>query len=234
MIKYFILSDIHAQFKLLTEALNKADFDMNNRNHILIINGDILDRGKEGDKTIRYLEKLIEQKRLIGVLGNHDIFLIDILKGTYKIDKVIWNINKNGFIETLQLGFNKKIRARKVTTALLEEFRKTFRLKYQTFVDWIMKLPIYIEYDKHVLVHGFIDFDLDDWHDTDPHFAVWDRGYNKEIPDYFEKKLVFGHTPNHYINNQDNIIYEGKKIMIDGGAASGKQINVLCFTEEEI
>jgi len=234
MIQYFIMSDIHARYNLLIKALNKADFNLENIEHIIIIDGDVLDRGTAGDNTIRYIEKLIEKKRVIGVLGNHDLFLIDILKGTYKLDEVLWNISKNGFIETLQLGFSYDIHKDEITEQFIEEFRETFKNKYQVFVDWIMNLPLYLEYENYVIVHGFIDFSLKNWRDTNENFAIWERGYNRKIPKKFNKLLVFGHTPNHNINNQNDIIYNGKKIMIDGGAASNHQINVLKLTENEI
>jgi|AntAceMinimDraft_18_1070375.scaffolds.fasta_scaffold00017_16 predicted phosphodiesterase len=234
MIQYFIMSDIHSQYDLFIEALKKAAFDIENMDHILIIGGDVLDRGTTGHNTIKYIEELIVKKRVIGVLGNHDLFLVDIIKGTYRLNKVLWNISKNGFIETLQLGFSKNIHNLDVTKELIEEFRKNFKIKYPLFVKWIMSLPLYLEYENHVIVHGFIDFSLKNWRDTDEHFAIWDRGYNRKIPDSFNKLLIFGHTPNHNINNQNDIIYDAKKIMIDGGAASNHQINVLKLKENEI
>ncbi|MBI9008966.1 MAG: metallophosphoesterase [Tenericutes bacterium] len=202
--------------------------------HILIIAGDILDRGTMGNDLIRYLEKLIEKKRLLGVLGNHDLFLIDIMNDNYRLEKVLFNISKNGFIETLQLGFKRDIRNFEVTKELIEEFKKNFSMKYPIFVKWILELPLYLEFNHHVIVHGFLDFSLRDWKYTSQRFAIWDRGYAKEIPCSFHKKLVFGHTPNYHINKQDNIIYEGLKIMIDGGAASRHQVNILYLTEREI
>lgn len=231
---YFIMSDLHAQYKLFLKALDEASFDMDNNNHILVLAGDILDRGTTGNKLISYLETLIEKKRVIGTLGNHDLFLVDILRGSYKLQKILFNINKNGFIETLQLGFNIDIHKLEITDDLIMEFRKKFKMKYPIFVKWVMNLPLYLEFKNHVIVHGFLDFSLEDWHKTDEHFAIWDRGHGKEIPNSFNKKLIFGHTPNYNINKQDNIIYDGKKVMIDGGASSQHQINVLRLNEEKI
>lgn len=234
MIQYFIMSDIHSQYDLFMKALKKAAFDIENMDHILVIDGDILDRGTMGNDLIRYLEKLIKKKRLLGVLGNHDVFLKDILNDNYRLEKVLFNIKRNGFIETLQLGFKRDIHHFEVTIELIEEFKKNFRMKYSVFVKWILELPIYLEFNHHVIVHGFLDFSLRNWKDTAERFAVWDRGYAKEIPNSFHKKLVFGHTPNYHINKQDDIIYEGLKIMIDGGAASSHQVNILYLTEREI
>ncbi len=232
MKKYFILSDIHSQFDLFESAIIKAGFEKSNPNHIMIIAGDILDRGSQGDLLIRYLEELIRIDRLIGVIGNHDAFLIDILNHNYLLDKVVFNIEKNGFIETLKLGSKKPITD--INEPTLDLIRETFENEYEVFTKWIKELPLYLEYNHHVIVHGFLDFSLDDWHETSNRFAVWERGYNNSVPKNFTKKIIFGHTPNYYINNQNDIIYKDKKIMIDGGAAEGLQINVLILTESEI
>lgn len=232
MLIYFIVSDIHSQFDLLTSALYKANFEMDNENHILVIVGDILDRGKQGKETIKFIEKLIEEDRVLAVVGNHDDFLIQLLQGNIEIDKIKFNIKHNGFLETLKLGFddNKRIKIDKDT---INKIVENFKSKYPIFSSWIIKNPLYMIFNNHVIVHGFLDFSLSDWKKTSRHYAIWERGYDYEIPESFKKKLIFGHTPNHYINNQNEIIYSGNKIMIDGGAASRKQINVLKLNEKE-
>ncbi|XMB71727.1 metallophosphoesterase [Mycoplasmatota bacterium WC30] len=232
MKKYFILSDIHSQYDLLIDAINRIGFDESDQDHILIIAGDVLDRGKQGDAVIRYLENLIILNRVLGVVGNHDAFLIDILNHNYKLDRVKFNIEMNGFKETLKLGITEA--DFEITEATLDIIRETFESKYAIFTKWLRELPLFLEYANHVIVHGFLDFSLSDWRDTTSHYAVWERGYNNVIPDTFKKKIIFGHTPNSHINNQNDIIYDGKKIMIDGGAASGVQINVLVLTDIEI
>lgn len=232
MIEYFIVSDLHAQYDLLKQALERADFDMDNQNHILIIAGDVLDRGHQGDELIRFLEKLIVMNRLMGVMGNHDKFLIDVITQSFTIKTVLWNSHNNGFIETLRLAHPKKDFY--IEEKTIKEIGHAFLEKYPIFSDWLLQLPLFLEFKNHVIVHGFLNFDLPDWHDTEEHFAIWERGYNNDIPETFHKKIIFGHTPNHYINHHNDIIFNGKKIMIDGGAASGIQINVLKLTEQEI
>lgn len=233
MFTYFIVSDIHSQYDLMMEALKKACFDMENDSHILIIAGDILDRGSQGDKTIRFIEKLIINDRVLGVVGNHDEFLIKIIKNTYTIKRILFDIKRNGFRKTLDLGFDENEKY-KINKATINRMKDNFVKKYPIFTAWLIGNPLFLIFDNHVVIHGFLDFSLDNWQDTSRHYATWTRGYNLDIPDSFKKKLVFGHTPNHYINKQNDIIYDGKKIMIDGNAAEGIQINVLKLTESEI
>lgn len=233
MITYFIISDIHAQYDLMIAALKNADFDIANKEHILIIAGDVLDRGLQGDETIRFIEKLIVKERVLGIVGNHDDFLIGILTDKFTIDKILWDIKKNGFRKTLDLGFgyNEEYKIDKLS---ISQMKENFLKKYPIYSSWLLSNPIYLVFRNHVIVHGFLDFTLADWRETNRHYATWTRGYDLKIPAEFDKKLIFGHTPNHYINKQNEIIYEGKKIMIDGNAADGIQINVLKLTESEI
>ena len=233
MKKYFILSDIHAQYNLLLNALKKSKFDMEDDSHVLIIAGDILDRGEQGDDVIRFIEKLIIKNRVQAVIGNHDIFLIDVLNGEFNLDTISWNINKNGFITTLKLGWDTR-KHFKLNIKNLDTIRKNFLEMYPVFSNWLINNPIFLEYPKHVIVHAFLDFSLENWRDTDRKFAVWERRYNDKIPDYFNKTLIFGHTPNSYINKQNELIYLDKKIMLDGGAAGNIQINIIVLTEDEI
>ena len=43
--KYFIVSDIHSFYVELKSALDKAGFNKRNKDHTLIVCGDIFDRG---------------------------------------------------------------------------------------------------------------------------------------------------------------------------------------------
>lgn len=41
------MSDIHSYYNEMIDALNKASFDKDNENHILVVCGDLFDRGKQ-------------------------------------------------------------------------------------------------------------------------------------------------------------------------------------------
>ena len=47
MKKYFVCSDLHSFFTEFKEALAKNGFDAENQDHILVVCGDLFDRGKE-------------------------------------------------------------------------------------------------------------------------------------------------------------------------------------------
>ncbi len=74
--KLFVLSDVHGHYTQMLEALNKAGFERNNPEHLLISCGDCFDRGRENYEVLKYLERL---DNAVLIKGNHDEMLIDII-----------------------------------------------------------------------------------------------------------------------------------------------------------
>ena len=54
MKKYFVISDIHGFYSSMKKSLFKAGFRKTNSNHVLIICGDLFDRGKESKKIFDF------------------------------------------------------------------------------------------------------------------------------------------------------------------------------------
>jgi hypothetical protein len=71
--KFFVVSDVHSHFNFLKEALEEQGFEKNHKNHKLIINGDIFDRGEESQELKNFLDE-IDNKMF--VFGNHESLLL--------------------------------------------------------------------------------------------------------------------------------------------------------------
>lgn len=80
--KYFVTSDIHSFYKPLQRALKTAEFDINNPEHVLIVCGDVFDRGHETMKVYKFL-KSIPEDRLVLVRGNHEDLYDALLKADF-------------------------------------------------------------------------------------------------------------------------------------------------------
>ena len=65
MKKYFVCSDIHSHYNELMTALNDAKFDINNPEHILIVLGDIFDRGDQSIEVYNFLRGLPLSRRVL-------------------------------------------------------------------------------------------------------------------------------------------------------------------------
>lgn len=78
MKKYFCVSDIHSFYTPLKKALDKAGFDITNKNHILLVLGDIFDRGNETKELYDFLLS-IPKSRKIMIKGNHEDLYLELL-----------------------------------------------------------------------------------------------------------------------------------------------------------
>ena len=77
--KYFIVSDIHSFYSELKKALDIAGFNKRNKDHTLIVCGDIFDRGPETVKLYKFLTS-IPKKRCILIKGNHELLYEKLLE----------------------------------------------------------------------------------------------------------------------------------------------------------
>ena len=80
--KYFVVSDIHSFAKELKQALRSAGFDKRNKNHTLIVCGDVFDRGSETMKVYKFLSS-IPKKRCILIRGNHELLFNELVNKNY-------------------------------------------------------------------------------------------------------------------------------------------------------
>lgn len=177
--KYFIVSDIHSCFSELKKSLDKVKFDRNNPEHMLIVCGDIFDRGKETIETFNFLSSL-NKRNCILIKGNHEELYLNLLEkdfpenhdfsnGTVGTFCQIANVNpdlmdvrkiikeemtKDGaedcdLVEILNKSNNKMFARWK---EILETVRKSKVTKWLKSSRWID----YYELDKYIFVHGFI------------------------------------------------------------------------------
>ena len=77
--KYFVISDIHSFYSELKKALDIAGFNKRNKDHTLIVCGDIFDRGPETVELYKFLTS-IPKKRCILIKGNHELLYEKLLE----------------------------------------------------------------------------------------------------------------------------------------------------------
>ncbi|WP_008824422.1 metallophosphoesterase [Haloplasma contractile] len=239
--KYFSVSDIHGCYKELREALSEAGFDPNNKNHKLIVCGDLFDRGDEHVNVYYYLKELVNKDRAIVIKGNHELFFKDLIYGEERSHRSInFNIKHNGFGKTLS-DFT-GIPEAELTQYSITELATAFNKRHPGFLNWIHELQFYYETESYVFTHAGIDIDTDDWKTGNWEKQVWQdlRIYQHfNLHDVgFDKKLVMGHYPTHHFD-ANNEIYkhpDHQKIFIDGGCVYFEEstINVLILDDCEM
>lgn len=183
--KLFVMSDIHSFYNEMTDALHKQGFDMNNSDHVLVICGDLFDRGPDAVKTFEFVKALNDMDRLVYICGNHEDLLFDCIENIRQRRIVERHHETNGTLDTLvqftgigkyDLGYG---------FCDLNEFEK----KIKPYTDFIMENAIdYAEFvNKYVFVHGWIPCDPisgrvpENWEDAsvaDWQSARWLNGMN--------------------------------------------------------
>ena len=82
MKKYFVMSDIHSFYNQMISALNESGFDKDNPEHILIVCGDLFDRGSQTMEVYDFIRSLPDD-RCILVQGNHELLYFELLEKSF-------------------------------------------------------------------------------------------------------------------------------------------------------
>lgn len=171
----FFVSDIHGEYTVLRDGLEEAGYDEDNPNHLLVVLGDIFDRGDESKSVYLYLKRLTDEKKAIVISGNHNKFFIDYLDGT---NLSPFNYMRNGVRDTfadfldrtapfeswcfLEAGIEYPTNENFATW--LKGARDEINKEYPDLLPWLKSLPHYVETKNYIGVHGAIDTMVEDWH----------------------------------------------------------------------
>ena len=74
--KYYVVSDIHGYYTYLEQALKNAGFFDEKEPCKLIVCGDLLDRGPEAKALVDFMIRLLEEDKLVYILGNHEDYFV--------------------------------------------------------------------------------------------------------------------------------------------------------------
>lgn len=227
----YVISDIHGQYDMFMELLDKIKLKETDTLYIL---GDICDRGPHPIKALR---KIMEMPNVICLVGNHELMALKCLKF---LMKEITNIS----IEEL----DKEMLNNLVTwqyngsKSTINEFSQLDPETKQEVIDFINEFWVYEEVSinnkNYLLVHaGLGNYSPEkDIEDYSLHELVWTQAdYNVR---YFEDTYVItGHTPTQTIadNSRPGYIYQrNNHIAIDFGACySGGRLAALCLETGE-
>lgn len=237
MKKLFVVSDVHGHYTLLKEALDRAGFDKDNEDHLLICCGDYFDRGDENMEVLKFFERL---KHKILLRGNHE----DMLLKLFRTGKVLPHHYINGTMRTLEDFFGKYfINPADDTIDFSGKTRIVDRI-----CEFIEETVDYYETEHYVFVHGWLPENAETpearqtirkeaWEKV--RWVKWNEKYCGPRP-LADKTLVCGHVPTVYAKafdpsrdqNSYDIFYGNGMIAIDAGTADTKQVNVLVLEEE--
>ena len=260
--KIFAISDVHGHYAEMQRALNKAGFDETDTNHLLVVCGDMFDRGRESLQVYSYLKYLSDLGKAVVIKGNHELMFIDYLTGKSVSP---WNYKMNGENETFSEFLHET--APFETWCLfdnvpeptygdfakwLQSAVKQINKEYPDLLPWLEGLPYYYETEHYIFTHGAIDTKAENWHE--PHCEMhhykdwealaWNDGtfFGEDIKNT-DKTVVIGHFSTEHLRKMYKLPYgeyktlfrnDNRVIALDACTIVSKQVNILVVEEKNI
>ena len=211
----YVISDIHGEYKKFITLLEKINFSEKDTLYVL---GDVVDRGAEPVKVLRYM---MTKPNIVPIMGNHEVMACEGLK--LLLGEITMDITHNLKPDELEMmSAWIKIGA----TSTIGEFTKLGsdeRIKILEYISGFLPYKkVNAGGNDYLLVHAAIkDFDPDkplDEYSVDD--LVWGR-IDYDSPYFDDIYTVSGHTPTQGIpeNPRPGYIFRANNhIAIDCGA----------------
>lgn len=238
------MSDIHGHLDYMVQLLKKLEYGGDD---ILIIVGDLVDKGPDSLQTVHYLMDLSSKNQVYISQGNVDEFRIHILCDTTEgsnqrfCDFIHWQQKHWGCGLLLEMLSAATLSAENLTIDNAGRYRKLLQEQYAREIDFLIHLPTILDMDSYIFVHGGIPTDdLESLTETDQHdWLKNDRFLEKGYR--FSKCVVTGHWPVSVYRHEENDLkplfeYNRRIICIDGGCGlqESGQLNAIIFPDKDI
>lgn len=190
MLQYFCVSDVHSYFSILQKTLDDNGFDINNPDHVLVVCGDLFDRGDESSALYEFVRSLPDE-RFIYIRGNHEDLLIDCFNQIQDCEIISPHHISNGTVKTIMdlSGVSEKDYIQFVYDPY-SAIRGNALDKIPKIINYINKKCVnYVEIGDFIFVHGWIPFAkeelhtgkikytlLPNWRDCNWNRARWENG----------------------------------------------------------
>lgn len=234
--RILVVSDIHGNGIYLKKLLEQAHFTSED---ILIIVGDVIDKGMESLNTLQYVMGLCQSQDVYVTMGNVELSRIllfddDTEEGLENFVCVVHQINKvwgGGLFDDMlrKIGLSSVM----LTSENVMDYKHKIRQHFAAELDFLRSLPTILESERYIFVHGGIPTDHLKRLDLSDASAYLKNDHFLEKGYSFDKYVVVGHWPvclyDSGEGNNPLIDYDKHIISIDGGNALKKegQLNLL-------
>ena len=183
--RIFVMSDIHGQYDLFLKMLDRINLK---REDLLVIIGDICDRGKKSYEIYMKCMKMIKLGyNLKFILGNHEDMLLEDLENDYPLRyETEYSVYRHSkYFE------NKDMK---------DWHEENFLEEIEWLVKWLKNCPLVISGNENIFVHAGLDLNKG-LEKQEKETVLWTREEfwlmeNVELEEYKGKNIYFGHTPN--------------------------------------
>lgn len=196
MKRLIAIGDIHGEFDLLIELMDKIQFD--SKEDTLVFLGDYIDRGKQSKQVVEYVSSLrsLYPNRVILLKGNHEDLATSLIENKNLSTEQERKRQESYDIWAFNGGWN-----------TVESYFGEYLCK-EKLIPFIDTLQLSYETDDFIFVHGGIP-EGKTLENVTEYDLMWDRTMSYDG----RKTLVVGHTP-----VKDVVISaDGKMILVDTG-----------------
>lgn len=186
--KYFVISDIHSHFKETREALNEAGFEVNNKDHMLIVNGDVYDRGKQSQEIRDFLDS-VNNKTLI--FGNHELLMLEAINRGHFLRHDVSNGTLDAAIQ-LSGGYLN------YPQLVSDSVKEVFRAK-DSFSGTLTNVNLQKEIIKNLINTNIVEWIVDNFY-LEGSEVIWDKN---------KSRFKIQGKPRYYIQIEDRLIMHG-------------------------
>ena len=238
---YFVTSDIHSYYSIWRNALAVAGFEEENKDHYLIILGDLFDRGQEAKKLYAFLRAFPKERRIL-VRGNHEDLLRDLLRRGFPLSRDYHNCTTDT-LEQFGRGV-KRLKKRIAELDLdlfgdlsMEEYVKERNATYKELqrrlyqgkaihevLDWIYsdEWQDYYETPHYVFVHAWVPLRIE------RHQDVYDPDWRNASQKHWEDAR-WGCPYKYYQRGLWNVEFANGKTLVCGHWHTGDFYNNLDY-----
>ena len=207
----YVIGDVHGCLYTLKALVSKLPKDAD-----IIFVGDLVDKGNFSKEVVEF----VINGGYRAILGNHELYMLKYIEDAMNNNITSeWSANE-------EFGGYKTIQSYKDDTHTLKRH-----------LEWMSRLPVYIELDKFFITHGFALPYYKRREDAKYHAGLinnrpsnlekwskdWEEGYeNYEVINIYGHEIV------------DNIDTNKNYIGIDTGAHKGRRLSAICLGDKKI
>lgn len=193
------IGDVHGCIETLKALITKIQPTSKDK---IIMLGDYFDRGPSSGEVYKYLKVMDSVWNCTFLKGNHEDMMVKAIRNQ---DDSLWMYN-GGFYTKQSFTISD--------------------VKIGEVVNWADNLPLWTETKNHYFVHAGLPYGNPE--DNDEKDMLWDREHINSPVNAADKRVVFGHTPNHkpYFTKSGNIC-------IDSGCVFGYSLSAMIIADND-
>ena len=234
--RILVISDIHGHFNHLVQLLRKMEY---NGDDILVIVGDLVDKGPESLRVVQYVMDLCRQHPVYVSAGNVDMGRLWMIEddsqeeaesfiGFLKWSQEYWG---SSFCQEMLADIG--IGLHQLTAENVLEYKRQLRSHFQVELEFLRSRPVILTAGKYLFVHGGVPTDdIGKLKGTDAKAYLKNDNFLNQGYQFQNYTVLTGHWPTClYRNEYEDVspLFDKEKgiICIDGGCGlkSSGQLN---------